>query len=84
MSILDVLFNKEIVYTATNHNDYFKVAQAFKNGGLKYKVKQQSPNSSPGQPFSADEFRQPVIYDFYVNKNERNIAQLLLSKLNKY
>ncbi|OCA88427.1 hypothetical protein A8F94_24520 [Bacillus sp. FJAT-27225] len=83
MSILDFLFKKELVYTAKNHIDYFKVAQLFKNGGLKYKVKKQSTHSSPCQPFSADEFRQPVIYDFYVHKNERHLAQKLLSTLNE-
>lgn len=82
--MLDFIFNKELVYSATNHNDYFRIAQAFKNGGLKYKVKKQSPNSSPGQPFSGNEFTQPAIYDFYVHKNKRHLAQKLLSTLKQY
>jgi hypothetical protein len=81
MSIFDFLFNQKLVYTATNHDDYFKVSQAFKNGGLKYKVKKPSRGSFPEHTFSAYEFKQPVIYDFYVQKNEQHLAHKLLSTL---
>jgi len=82
LTLFDFLFNKVLVYTALKDDDYFKVSQAFKNEGLQYKVKSNSRNSStPGPNFNVIGFRAPVIYDFYVKKEDEYKAQKILSTL---
>ncbi len=81
MTLFDFLFNKVLVYTALKDDDYFKVSQAFKNEGLQYKVKSNSRNSVTPGHFTINDFRAPVIYDFYVKKDDEYKAQKILSTL---
>ena len=78
------LFNKMLIYTSSNNEDYFKVVEAFKSQGLKYKVKNLSRHSStPGQHFRSIDFRTPVFYEFYVNKEDEHKAREILRNLKK-
>jgi hypothetical protein len=80
LSLFNFFFNKVLVYTALNNDDYFNVAKSFKNEGLHYKVKSKSRNSStPGQHFNVNDFRAPVIYDFYVKKEDQYKAQNMMT-----
>jgi hypothetical protein len=84
LTLFDFLFNNVLVHTSVKNDDYFKVSQAFKNEGLKYKIKSSSRNSStPGPNFYATGLRAPVIYDFYVKKEDEYKAQKILSTLRK-
>lgn len=79
MSLFNFLFNKVLIHTTLNNDAYFNVAQAFKKEGLHFKVKNRSRNSvSPGQHFSGNDFRDPVIYDFFVKKEDQYKAQAIL------
>jgi hypothetical protein len=85
-SVILALFNffskKVSVYTAFNNETYFKVAQAFQNEGLSFKVKRLSNSSSvPGSHFNVNDFKAATIYEFYVKKEELNKAQKILSTL---
>ena len=82
MSIFHFLFNKVLVHTALNNEDYFNVAQTFKNEGLHYKIKNNSQNNfSLGQPLNENNYRNQVIYDFYVKKEDQYKAQKILSTI---
>ncbi|WP_088043378.1 hypothetical protein [Bacillus sp. EAC] len=82
MSLFDVFFNKILVYTALLDDDYWKVTNAFKAEGLQFKVKGTLRNSStPGQQVNVTDFRAPVMYDFYVKKEDQYKAQKILSHL---
>lgn len=82
MSLFNFLFNKVLVFTALNNDDYFKVAQAFTSEGLHFKVKNISRNNSnPGQHFNLNDFRNPAIYNFYVKKEDVYKAQKILSTI---
>ena len=84
MSIFHFLFNKVLVHTALNDEDYFNVAQAFKNECLHYKIKNNSQNSfSLGQPWNENDYRNQVIYDFYVKKEDQYKAQKILSTIRR-
>lgn len=77
-------FNNILIYTAANNADYFKVVEAFKTNGLKYKVKNLSRHSStPGQHFRSIDFRTPVFYEFYINKEDEHKAREILQNLKK-
>jgi hypothetical protein len=78
------MFNKVLVHTALNNEAYFNVAQAFNKEGLNFKVKNKSFNSfSPGEHFNENDFRNPVIYDFYVKKEDEYKAQKVLSTIRR-
>ncbi|AZU60461.1 hypothetical protein [Neobacillus mesonae] len=80
LSLFNFPFNKVLVYTALNNDDYFKVAYAFQKEGLYYKVKMKSRDNSPSpQNFSVSNDRAPVIYDFYVKKEDQHKAELMIS-----
>jgi hypothetical protein len=81
LSLFDFFLNKVLVYTAVNNEDYFKVVQVFKNEGLYYKVKRKSHNSSTPSHFNVNDFKAPVIYDFYVKKEDQYKAQKILSSI---
>lgn len=84
LSLFNFLFNKVLIHTTLNNDAYFNVAQAFKKEGLHFKVKKNSLNSfSPGQHFSENDFRNPVIYDFFVKKEDQYKAQAILSTIRK-
>lgn len=82
MSLFHFLFNKVLVHTALNNEDYFNVVLAFKNEGLRYKIKTNSQyNFSLGQHLNENNFRDQVIYDFYVKKEDQYKAQKILSTI---
>lgn len=84
MSLFKLFFNKILIYTALGIDDYFQVSQAFKSERLYYKVKSKSYNrTTPGGHFTVNDFRAPVIYDFYVKKEDEYKAQKILSTIKK-
>ncbi|MGG2028010.1 hypothetical protein AB1282_20120 [Gottfriedia sp. S16(2024)] len=84
MSLYDFFFNKVLVYTALKDDDYFKVSQAFKSEDLQYKVKNHTRNSStPGLQMNVSDYRRPVLYEFYVKKEDEYKAQQILSNLKR-
>jgi len=84
LSLFHFLFNKVLVHTALNNEDYFNVAHSFKNEGLHYKIKNNSQNSfSLGQPLNENDYRNQFIYDFYVKKEDQYKAQKILSTIRR-
>lgn len=84
MSLFNFLFNKVLIHTTLNNDAYFNVAQAFKKENLHFKVRNRSRNSfSPGQHFSENDFRNSVIHDFFVKKEDQYKAQAILSTIRR-
>jgi len=75
-------YNKIQVYTEINHKNYFKVSQAFKNAGLHYIAKSNSSNNfALGQHENINNFKALVIYVLYVNKDDKYLAQQIISTI---
>ncbi|WCN38635.1 hypothetical protein [Aneurinibacillus uraniidurans] len=66
--------NRCLVYTALNHDDYFKIVARLKSAGISYAVKTPS-NSGYPTPSGYSTSHDYTQYDIYVKKENQHKAQ---------